>query len=95
MVSIKVKSGKDVPNDVNGIIEISRSGRSGSSLSGQSDSGRFNRPFHGTSMRYPINYGTSPPPLPATAIRWTCWSWRRLSRWLRASGDPLPVRSAC
>ncbi len=55
-----VKSGKDVPNDINVIIEISAQGDP-IKFEVDKDSGAvFVDRFMGTSMRYPINYGYVP-----------------------------------
>ena len=77
----QVKAGKDVPNDINVIIEISAQGDP-IKFEVDKDSGAiFVDRFMGTSMRYPINYGYIPSP--AMATRWTCW-WSLPSRWPRA-----------
>ncbi|WP_374264088.1 inorganic diphosphatase [Zoogloea sp.] len=56
----QVKAGKDVPNDVNVIIEISAQGDP-IKFEVDKDSGAvFVDRFMGTSMRYPINYGYVP-----------------------------------
>ena len=53
----QVKAGKDVPNDINVIIEISAQGDP-IKFEVDKDSGAiFVDRFMGTSMRYPINYG--------------------------------------
>ena len=60
----QVKAGKDVPNDINVIIEISAQGDP-IKFEVDKDSGAiFVDRFMGTSMRYPINYGYVPEPLP-------------------------------
>lgn len=56
----QVKPGKDVPNDINVIIEISAQGDP-IKFEVDKDSGAvFVDRFMGTSMRYPINYGYVP-----------------------------------
>ncbi len=56
----QVKVGKDVPNDINVIIEISAQGEP-IKFEVDKDSGAvFVDRFMGTSMRYPINYGYVP-----------------------------------
>ena len=56
----QVKAGKDVPNDINVIIEISAQGDP-IKFEVDKDSGAiFVDRFMGTSMRYPINYGYVP-----------------------------------
>ena len=56
----QVKSGKDVPNDVNVIIEISAQGDP-IKFEVDKDSGAvFVDRFMGTTLRYPINYGYIP-----------------------------------
>ena len=56
----QVKAGKDVPNDVNVIIEISAQGDP-IKFEVDKDSGAvFVDRFMGTTMRYPINYGYVP-----------------------------------
>ena len=60
----QVKAGKDVPNDINVIIEISAQGDP-IKFEVDKDSGAiFVDRFMGTSMRYPS---------PMTATRSTCW----------------------
>lgn len=55
-----VKAGKDVPNDINVIIEISAQGDP-IKFEVDKDSGAvFVDRFMGTSMRYPLNYGYVP-----------------------------------
>ncbi|HMV16516.1 MAG TPA: inorganic diphosphatase [Zoogloea sp.] len=56
----QVKAGKDVPNDINVIIEISAQGDP-IKFEVDKDSGAvFVDRFMGTTMRYPINYGYVP-----------------------------------
>ncbi|MBL8447974.1 MAG: inorganic diphosphatase, partial [Zoogloeaceae bacterium] len=53
----QVKSGKDVPNDINVIIEISAQGEPIKFEVDKDSSCVFVDRFMGTSMRYPCNYG--------------------------------------
>jgi inorganic pyrophosphatase len=56
----QVKAGKDVPNDINVIIEISAQGEPIKfEVDKESDCVFVDR-FLGTSMRYPVNYGYVP-----------------------------------
>ncbi|MBL8439546.1 MAG: inorganic diphosphatase [Zoogloeaceae bacterium] len=56
----QVKSGKDLPNDINVIIEISAQGEPIKFEVDKDSSCVFVDRFMGTSMRYPCNYGYVP-----------------------------------
>jgi inorganic pyrophosphatase len=56
----QVKSGKDVPNDINVIIEISAQGEPIKFEVDKDSSCVFVDRFMGTTMRYPCNYGYVP-----------------------------------
>jgi inorganic pyrophosphatase len=56
----KVKAGKDVPNDINVIIEISAQGDPIKFEVDKETDCVFVDRFMGTSMRYPVNYGYVP-----------------------------------
>jgi len=56
----QVKAGKDVPNDINVIIEISAQGEPIKFEVDKDSDCVFVDRFLGTSMRYPVNYGYVP-----------------------------------
>jgi len=56
----QVKAGKDVPNDINVIIEISAQGEPIKFEVDKDSDCIFVDRFMGTSMRYPVNYGYVP-----------------------------------
>ena len=75
----QVKAGKDVPNDINVIIEISAQGDP-IKFEVDKDSGAvFVDRFMGTSMRYPINYGYVPHTIAV------CWALDMRISWVGKS----------
>lgn len=68
-----ISTGKDVPNDINVIIEIPKDAEPVKYEVDKATGAIFVDRVLSTPMRYPCNYGYIPQTLVATATRSTCW----------------------
>ena len=69
----RVTSGRDVPNDVNVIIEIPMNADPIKYEVDKATGAVFVDRFMSTAMHYPATTVISRTPFRMTAIRWTCW----------------------